>query len=58
MDITFVIVDVPPCAINKKYFTDRGANVSFHHEAMTGDMGRICYWKIRGIMIVNVNNWK
>jgi hypothetical protein len=25
---------------------------------MTGDMGRICYWKIRGIMIVNVNNWK
>ena len=57
MGFTFVIVDVPPCAINKKYFTDRGANVPFHHETMTGDMGRISDWNISSIIVVNLNNW-
>jgi hypothetical protein len=57
MDFTFVIVDVPPNAINKKYFTDRGANVPFHHEAMTGDMVRISDLNISSIIVVNLNNW-
>ena len=47
MDFTFVIINVPPFAINKKHFTDRGANVPFHHETMTGDMGRISDWHIQ-----------
>ena len=57
MDFTFVIINVPPFVINKKYFTDRGANVPFHHETMTGDMGRISDWNISSIIVVNLNNW-
>jgi hypothetical protein len=41
MDFTFVIVNVPPYAINKKYFTDGCADVPFHLEAKTSDMMRI-----------------
>ena len=41
MGFIFVIVDFPPCAINKKYFTDGCADVLFHLEAKTSDMKRI-----------------
>ena len=58
MDFTFVIVNVPPCAINKKNFTDRCSDVSFHHEVMTSDMGRICDWKFCSVVVVDLKNWK
>jgi hypothetical protein len=31
MDFTFVIVNVPPYAMNKKYLADGSTNVPVHH---------------------------